>query len=68
MTRHPFDGEQLTTTEIQQRIPALSIDSVRRGLKAGRNTTQAMLAFDPAKARSLGGKRSSSKKRGWGYA
>ena len=43
---HLFDGEQLTVREIAQRVPAMSLDAVRKHLRAGRNTRQAVLAFD----------------------
>lgn len=54
---YEFEGEQLTVAQIRQRVPALSADTIRNHLAAGRNTRQAMLAFDPAAALRLGGRR-----------
>lgn len=42
-----FEGEQLTVSEIRKRVPALSDQSIRSHLAAGRNSTQAMLSHFP---------------------
>jgi DNA-binding response OmpR family regulator len=48
--RHIFDGQSLTMSEIRQRVPVLSAPSIRRHLREGRNTSEAMLAYDGRKA------------------
>jgi hypothetical protein len=56
-TLHHFDGEQLTVKEIMLRVPALGETAIRTALKAGRNTSYAMLTFDPLAAARAGGAR-----------
>lgn len=43
--RHLFDGEELTVTEIMARVPALGEHAIRDHLRAGRNTSTAMLSY-----------------------
>lgn len=43
--RFDFDGESLTVAEIMRRVPVLCEKSVREHLRAGRNTSQAMLSY-----------------------
>jgi hypothetical protein len=45
--RFPFEGEELTVSEIRKRVPALSDQSIRSHLAAGRNSAQAMLTHFP---------------------
>lgn len=49
--RFQFDGELLTVFEIQARVPALSIETVRRRLRLGQDSTEKMLAWVPPKAK-----------------
>jgi hypothetical protein len=49
--RHPFDGEMLTVFEIHARIPALSIETIRRRIKLGQTTSREMLNWTPPKQR-----------------
>lgn len=46
-----FEGQQLTIAEICERVPALADASIRKHLKAGRNTAQAMLSHVPNRKR-----------------
>lgn len=45
--KYMFEGEELTVSQIRQRVPALSDQSIRSHLAAGRNSTQAMLSHFP---------------------
>ena len=42
-TRFEFDGQLLTVSEIRARVPAFCDSTIRDHLRAGRNTTSAML-------------------------
>jgi hypothetical protein len=70
ITHHLFDGESLTVAEIHRIIPRISESAIRRHLRAGRCTREAMMSFDPHEATRLGGKKTakSQRGRGWGYA
>lgn len=46
--RFIFEGEELTVSQIRERVPALKDHSIRAHLAAGRNTAQAMLSHFPA--------------------
>lgn len=59
--RYDFEGERLTSGEINARVPALSITTIRKHLAAGRNTTSAMLTWDNP-ARRLAACRKAKKK------
>lgn len=61
-TRYNFEGEQLTVTEIRQRVPALADTTIRRHLAAGRNTRQAMLTFDSSKGIATSGRKAARRK------
>jgi len=52
---HAFDGEQLTLQQIMERVPAYGRTAIRHHLAAGRNTAEAMLAFDHKAARHRAG-------------
>ena len=56
VARFMFEGELLTVSEVQRRVPRLSNAAIRKHLQAGRNTAQAMLTHQP----DLGARR-----RGW---
>lgn len=47
--KHLFNGEMLTTVQIKAIVPCLRLESIRAHLRAGRNTTQAMLCHVKAK-------------------
>lgn len=49
--RFTFDGELLDVFQIHARVPALSLDTVRRRLRLGQDTTEKMLAWVPPKAK-----------------
>lgn len=49
MRLYEFNGQQMTTPEIQKLVPCLTMNTIREHLKAGRNTTDAMLNYFPAK-------------------
>lgn len=66
--RFDCDGEQLTVAEIRQRVPALSDSTVRAHLAAGRNTTAAILAFDPKRAQRAGGRVAANRAKAGGTA
>lgn len=49
MRLYEFNGQQMTTTQIREIVPCLSMNTIREHLHAGRNTTDAMLNYFPAK-------------------
>ena len=59
--RYTFDGEYLTVREIHQRVPALSIQTVRNHLRSGRVTTVAMLSFSTEAIRTANGRRAAKR-------
>lgn len=59
--RYSFDGEYLTVREIHQRVPALSIQTVRNHLRSGRTTTVAMLSFSTEAIRAANGRRAAKR-------
>lgn len=65
--QHAFDGEQLTVAEIMQRVPALGESAIRNALAAGRNTTAAMLSFDPKRATVIGARKAAARARANGH-
>ncbi|HKY46181.1 MAG TPA: hypothetical protein VJM50_24025 [Pyrinomonadaceae bacterium] len=59
-----FEGELLTVRQICERVPALTDAGIRSHLKAGRNTTQAMLTYDSSHVRRANGKKAAKRARG----
>lgn len=51
MKTYPFDNQQLTPTEIRERVSCISWDQILRHIKAGRNTSQAILCHVPKRAK-----------------
>lgn len=49
MKRYEFNGQQLTRAEIALLVPALKPKTLIEHIKAGRNTTEAILCHVPAK-------------------
>jgi hypothetical protein len=52
-----FEGQQLTVRQICEIVPAFSDCQVRKHLKAGRNTRDAMLNWSPIEAARRGGRK-----------
>lgn len=52
--RYDFEGERLSISEINAKVPRLSRSAVAKGIRAGRNTVQALLCFDPNAAAKAG--------------
>jgi len=44
-SKFSFEGELLTVSEVQQRVPALSKNCIRNYLRRGMNTKQEMLTY-----------------------
>jgi len=55
-----FEGEMRTVKEIQAIVPCMCDGTIRRHLRAGRNTRQALLAFDVGAAKSRNGRKGGS--------
>lgn len=70
MNHYTFEGQSLTIPEIRLLVPILSERTIRRHLAEGRNTRQAMLAYNSSAKLSAAGKKShaNAKSRGWGFA
>lgn len=49
MKTYTFNGQQLTRAEIAALVPALKPKTLIEHIKAGRNTTEAILCHVPAK-------------------
>ena len=49
MTTHTFNGQQMTTAEIHKLIPCVRTDKILSHIRAGRNTTAAILNYFPPK-------------------
>ena len=64
LKKYKFNGEALTIREIAERVPPMALDTIRRHLKAGRVTSQAILGFDgKAKSRAAAIKNAAIQKR-----
>lgn len=66
--RFDFEGELLTVAAIRQRVPAISDSTIRAHLVAGRNTTAAMLTFNPRSAQRAGGRVAANRAKAEGTA
>jgi hypothetical protein len=49
MKLYRFDGQMLTSKQIQQLVSCMSVTTLLDHIKAGRNTAQAILCHVPAK-------------------